>query len=123
MSPGLSLDGNLVGAHPGVPPQQTFCTAPPMSLCERVAAHPRVEGLAVAPPRYDEHLVACIGSQYLHGDEPGKPWTLPRLSRNLSTTRSAAPSFTGRLLKIAITRATGSMGDHDAASADALGHL
>src|SRR5215217_6845968 len=41
-----------------------------MSLCERVAAHPRVEGLAVAPPRYDEHLVACIGSQYLHGDEP-----------------------------------------------------
>ena len=94
-----------------------------MSLRERVAAHPRVEGLAVAPPRYDEHLVACIGSQYLHGDEPRETLDITAALTNLSTTRSAAPSFTGRLLKIAITRAPGSMGDHDAASADAFGHL
>src|SRR5215212_956598 len=55
--------------------------------------------------------------------KPGKPCTLPRLSRILSTTRSAAPSLTGRLLKMAVTRAPGSTGDHDAAAADALGHL
>jgi hypothetical protein len=54
---------------------------------------------------------------------PGKLWTLPRLSRNFPTTRSAAPSFTETPLKIAITRGPGSTGDNDAAAADALGHL
>jgi hypothetical protein len=88
-----------------------------------LAVHPLIEGLAVPPPRYDEHLVAGPGSQYLHGDKPGKPWTLPLLSRDLSTTRTTAPSLAGRLLKIAITRTSGSTSDDDAAAADALGHL
>src|SRR5215218_4060514 len=56
--------------------------------------------------------------------KPGKPCTCPRLSAKRSTIRSAAPSLTGRLLKIAITAPLELLaGDHDAAAADALGHL
>src|SRR3712207_9228555 len=55
--------------------------------------------------------------------KPGKSWTAPRLSRNLSTTLPAFPSLTGRLLKIAITLDTGSTRYDDPAAADAPGHL
>jgi hypothetical protein len=34
--------------------------------------HPRVEGLAILPPRDDEHLVADLGPQDLQGDKPGE---------------------------------------------------
>jgi hypothetical protein len=94
-----------------------------MSLRELLTLNPRVEGLAVPPPRYDEYLVACLGSQHLHGDEPGKTLDVTAALAEPLDDPVRRPSFTGRLLKIAITRASGSTGDHDAAAADALGHL
>src|SRR5215210_8266983 len=55
---------------------------------------------------------------------PGNPCTWPRLSENRFTISSAAPSLTGRELKIAITDTSEVLaGDHDAAAADAFGHL
>src|SRR5215212_11558147 len=55
---------------------------------------------------------------------PGKPCTFPRLSAKRSTISSAAPSFTGRLLKIAITFPSELLvGDDDAAATDAFGHF
>src|SRR5215208_173133 len=55
---------------------------------------------------------------------PGKHCTFPRLSAQRSTISSAASSFTGRLLKIAITFPSELLvGDDDAAATDAFGHL
>src|SRR5215208_8038693 len=55
---------------------------------------------------------------------PGKPCTFPRLSAKRFTISSAAPSFTGRQLKIAITFPSELLvGDDDAAATDAFGHL
>src|SRR5215217_3931099 len=55
---------------------------------------------------------------------PGKSCTFPRLSAKRSTISSAAPSFTGRLLKIAINPTSRLlMGHYDAAATDAFGHV
>src|SRR5215212_4141836 len=55
---------------------------------------------------------------------PGKSCTCPRLPAKRSTISSAAPSLTGRLLKIAITETSELLaGDHDAAAANSFGHL
>ena len=56
--------------------------------------------------------------------KPGKSCTFPRLSAKRSTISSAAPSFTGRLLKTAITLTSRLLaGDYNAAAADAFGHV
>src|SRR5215207_6627007 len=55
---------------------------------------------------------------------PGNPCTRPRLSANRPTISSAAPSLTGKLLKIAFTDTSELLpGDHDAAAADSFCHL
>jgi hypothetical protein len=34
--------------------------------------NPGIKRFRVAPTRYDEHLVLCVGLQDLHGDETGE---------------------------------------------------
>ena len=85
--------------------------------------HPRVEGLAVPPRRDDEHLVASLGPQDLHADKPGETLNVAAALAEPRDDPVDPPSLTERLLKMAITPAPGSTGDHDSSAADALGHL
>ena len=75
--PRLARHSDVVGAHLGMPSQQSATTAPTMSRLELIALDPRAKGIFV-PPRCDhQHLIRYFGAQNLHQDEARQPLHAP----------------------------------------------
>ena len=95
-----------------------------MRFGELIALNPGLEGFPILPARNDEYLVLSVGLQDFHGDETWEPLYMSAARGEAVHDLSAAPSLTGRLLKIAIKDTSELLpGDHDAAATDPFGHL
>src|SRR5215210_2110257 len=73
----LALDGNFVGAHLWVSPQQVTTAALCVRLSELLAVDPGIEIVPALPARDHQHLVRSFRAQNLHREEAWKPLYVP----------------------------------------------